>query len=707
MPMFLSSRRLALSVFAATFPALPAFADEAPPTPVQLDPVIVQASPFKADPDALVQPVQVLRGAELDRKRRGTLGETLEGELGVSTTDFGPGVGRPVIRGLGGARVLVLNDGLPSMDASSVSDDHALSIDPSQAEQVEIIKGPASLIYGSAAFAGVINVTDHRLAERVREGLHGEGELSYGDNGDAREGRAAVGYGRGINQFHADYAARRSGDLDIPGNSASDGSGTQGRIANSQTESQSGALAWSQVGESGLFAASLSRFTSQYGLPAEESAFIDMEQTRFDAKAVLEQPLPGLTRLRGRLGVNVYQHTEFEAPAEPGTKFTNQEQELRLEAEHVPLGAWRGVAGLQVNHRLFDARGEEALSPKTESRQVGLFVVEQRPFTFGVPGQLEVGARVELVDHAPVATKLDPRNDGAPSPDRDFLPVSLSAGALFNLDAATHLRLGLSRSERAPSPEELYAFGPHGATGVYERGNQDLDKEVAYSLEAGIDRHQGRWTWLANAYMDRIENFVYLAEAPADGRNADGSDSGTAPAPGQTVATVDGEGNFVAADEDSDESFVLADFRQSNVRFYGVEAETKYRFLADGPLRLTGRLFGDLVRGELIGAGDLPRITPPRYGIGLEAGQGAVSGGVNLTRVAAQKHYALDGPTASYTLLSADVNWKLPLAGGDTTLFLRGRNLLDEEGRRATSFLKDVSPVPGRSVYVGVSLRFG
>ena len=162
-----------------------------------------------------------------------------------------------------------------------------------------------------------------------------------------------------------------------------------------------------------------------------------------------------------------------------------------------------------------------------------------------------------------------------------------------------------------------------------------------------------------------------------------------------------------AAGGDSDDSFVLADFRQSDVRFYGVEAETRYRFLADGPLRLTGRLFGDPVRGELVDAGDLPRITPPRYGIGLEAGQGAISAGVNLTRVAAQKHFALDGPTAGYTLLSADLGWKLPQAGNETTLFLRGRNLLDEEGRRATSFLKDVSPVLGRSVYVGLSLRFG
>lgn len=699
-------RRLPLAFLAATFPLLPAYADGSEATPVTLKPVIVQASPFRGDPDALVQPVDVLRGAELDRKRRSTIGEVLEGELGVSTTDFGPGVGRPVIRGLGGSRVSVLSDGLSSMDVSSVSDDHAVAIDPSHAEQVEIIKGPATLIYGSAASAGVINVAGRRLAETVTPGWSSETEFSYGDNGNDFNGRTELGYGLGKNQFHLDYSKRDTQRFSIPGNSASDGSGTDGEIPNSQATSQSGALSYSRVGENALFAASLSQFDSQYGLPAEATAYIDLKQTRFDAKAVALAPLPGIAKLRGRFGLNVYTHTEFEAPGEPGTKFYNQEQELRLEAEHPQLGRFHGVVGVQLNHRLFDARGEEALTPRTESQNIGLFVVEQTPFTLGVPGQLELGGRIESTTHAPVKTKLDPRYNGAPAADRDALPISLSIGTLFNLDAETHLRLGVSRSERAPTPEELYSFGPHGATGVYERGNQDLKKEVAENFEINLDRHAGRWTWLTNVYYEQIRNFVYLAEAPADGRNADGSASGESPANGQTVATVDEEGTFVPANANADDSFVLADYQQADVRFYGAEAETRYRFMR-GPVKLTGRLFGDLVRGELKnGGGDLPRITPPRYGLGLEASHGRLSGSTTLTAVTAQKHYALDGPTASYTLLSADVAYRLPTGESDATLFLRGRNLLDEEARRSTSFLKDVNPLPGRSFYLGVNLRF-
>jgi len=704
MAVLFPSRRLPLTLFAAIFPLCPAFADD-PAAPVTLEPVVVQASPFRRDPDALVQPVQVLQGAELDRKRRATLGEVLEGELGIATTDFGPGVGRPIIRGLGGTRVQILSDGLPAMDASSVSDDHAVGVDPAHAEQVEIIKGPASLIFGSGASAGIINVIDGRLAETVTPGLAAEGELSYGDNGQDRSGRGTVGYGAGSQQFHADFAARDTSRFNIPGNAAIDGQGQQGSVPNSQFRSQSGALGYSRVGAGGLVAASLSQLSSTYGLPAEETAFIDLKQTRFDAKAVALQPLPDVVSLRARFGLNVYTHTEFEGPGEPGTKFYNQEQELRLEAVHRQFGAFHGVVGLQVNHRLFDARGDEALTPRTESRQIGLFIVEQRPFQWLVPGQIELGARLESTAHQPVKTKLDPRYGGAAPSDRDALPVSVSMGTLFNLDAATHLRLGLTRSERAPTPEELYAYGPHGATGVFERGNQSLSKEKATNVEVNIDRHAGRWTWLGNVYYEQIKDFVYLVEAPADGRNADGSDSGQTVAEGQAVSTVDAEGNFVRADSGADESFVLADYRQVDARFYGAEAETRYKLLT-GPVKLTGRVFGDLVRAAIEHGGDLPRITPPRYGLGLDGAKGPLSGSLTLTQVTAQRHFALDGPTASYTLLSADLAYRLPTGEGDTTLFLRGRNLLDEEARRATSFLKNINPLPGRSLYVGFNVRF-
>ncbi|MES2886333.1 MAG: TonB-dependent receptor [Pseudomonadota bacterium] len=696
-------RPLALSLAAAVLPPLPAQAQTDDP-PVVLEGVTVQASPFKGDPDALVQPVVVLKGAELERKRKATIGELLEGELGVSTSDFGPGVGRPVIRGQGGSRVLVLSNGISSLDVSSVSDDHAVSIDPGFAEQVEIIKGPATLIYGSAASAGVVNVIDSRLADKVTPGLHSASEISYGDNGKDFNGKTEFDYGVGKNQFHLDFGGRSTDRFEIPGNSASDGSGEEGRIPNSQGRTGNGALSYSRIGDQGSFSAALSTFNAKYGLVVEPTAYIDLKQTRLDLQGVLLAPSEGFKSVRARLGANVYTHTEFEDVGVPGTKFYNQEQELRVEAEHKPLGRWHGVIGVQAGQRRFEARGEEALAPKTDSMQLGLFAVEKTPLTFIVPGQFEVGARIEAARHEPFAGKIDPRL-GMPSKDNDFAPLSLSAGTLFELDDSHHLRLNLSRSERAPTPEELYAYGPHGATGVFERGNQHLKKEAATNFEISLDRHRGRWTWLGNVYYEEIKNFVYLAEAPADGNNADGSASGETPADGQTVSLVDGEGTFVRSDAGAEEAFTLADYRQGKARFYGAEAETRYKLLT-GPVKLSGRLFGDLVRGSLQDGGDLPRITPPRYGVGLDAAQGPLSGGVSLTQVAEQNHFALDGPTASYTLLSADAAYRLPLAGSEATVFLRGRNLLDEEARRATSFLKDVYPLAGRSFFVGFNVRF-
>ena len=693
-------RPLTLVLAASAFPAF-AQSDE---KPVVLDSVTVHASPFRGDPDALVQPVTVLNGAELERKRKSTIGELLEGELGVSTSDFGPGVGRPVIRGQGGSRVLVLTDGLSSLDVSSVSDDHAVSIDPGFAEQVEIIKGPATLIYGSAASAGVVNIVDSRLADKVTPGFASATEVSYGDNGRDFNGKTQLEYGLGKNQFHFDFGGRSTDRFDIPGNSASDGSGEQGSIPNSQAKTSNGAVSYSRVGDSGSVSAALSTFNSKYGLVVEPTAFIDLKQTRLDLQGVLLQPLPGFKSVRARFGANVYTHTEFEDVGVPGTKFYNTEQELRVEAEHNKIGYFNGVIGMQLGQRRFEARGEEALAPKSDSLQAGLFAVEKAPFTLIVPGQFEVGARVEAVSHQPASEKIDPRL-GVPSRDNDFVPISLSAGTLFELDDSHHLRFSASRSERAPTVEELYAYGPHGATEVFERGNENLKKEAATNFEISLDRHRGRWTWLGNVYYEQIKNYVYLAEAPADGRNADGSDSGETAADGQQVALVDGEGTFVRSDAGADEAFTLADYRQAKARFYGAEAETRYKFLT-GPMKLSGRLFGDLVRGSLQNGGDLPRITPPRYGVSLDASQGPVSGNVTLTQVTEQKHFALDGPTDGYTLLSADASYRLPVATADTTVFVRGRNMLDEEARRATSFLKDVYPLPGRSFFVGVNFKF-
>lgn len=682
-----------------TLPALAQSGATDPAAPVVLEAVTVEATPFKRNADELVQPVDVLQGAELDRKRKSTLGEVLEGELGVATSDFGPGVGRPIIRGQGGPRVLVLDNGLSTMDAASVSNDHAVTLDPQHATQVEIIKGPATLIYGSSASAGVVNVVDERLPEKVTPGLKGELGFSYGDNANERTTHADLDYGIGKTQLHADFATRDTGRFDIPGNSALDGSGRQGEIPNSQVKSRSGDVSLTRVGERGLLGGSVSFFETQYGIPAEETAFIDMEQVRFDVKGLLKNPLPGFEALRLRLGVNDYQHTEFEAPGEPGTRFKNDEQELRLEAQHTPFGDLHGVVGLQVTNRDFEAVGDEAFIPPVNTQQIGLFAVEEMQYGWG---RLEGGLRIENVQHEPKA--------GTGLSQRDETPISLSAGALFELSPDYHLRLSLSRSERAPSSEEFYAFGPHLATATFERGALGLGKETVNNVEIGLDKHRGRFTFSANAYYEDIQDYITLFNADC---NADAADRSRCTPDGEADrVTVDG--TFVPdpanppldADGNPEETVQLVDYRQSDARFTGVEAEAKYKLLT-GRTRLTGRVFGDLVRGELKDGGDLPRITPPRLGTGLELRRDETTVNLDYTRVQRQSEVAaLETETAGYNLLSADLSQGFDVGGSEATVFLRGRNLLDEEARRHTSFLKDVYPLPGRSVFVGLNLRF-
>lgn len=696
---------------AISFYSLISLAQDAANEPVQLDAVTVEASPFGRAADDLIQPTEVLHGRELDRKRKSNIGETLEGELGVSTTDFGPGVGRPVIRGQGGPRVLVLENGIGSMDVSNVSADHAVSIDPANAEQVEIVKGPATLIFGNGASAGIVNVVNKRLPTRYTEGFSGSGDLSYGSNGDEKQAAADLNFG--INGFvlHADSASRKTDDFDIPGFANPADPRNEGTLSNSAVDTRSGALSLSHIAKAGSLGAAVSSYKNTYGLPQEEGVFIDLKQTRFDAQGTLNNPFSFLESLRARIGVNDYTHTEFEDAATPGTVFDNQETEARFEARHQPLGGFKGVIGVQVIDREFSAVGDEAFLQPVQTRSAGLFVVEEHPFSWG---RVEAGVRVDRVEIEPAAL----RSDGAPNVDprsglllakREDTPLSLSLGSLVNLDPQHHLRLGLTHAQRAPVAEELFAFGPHLATTTFERGNSGFNKETANNFDLSVDRHGMRWTWKLNVYYNRINDYLYLQEADAN-LNADGSTGGDADGvPDGTPDTVSPEGAFIApANLSGDEELILVDYRQADAKFYGLEGETAYRFIEEGAWKLNGRLFSDLVRGELESGGDLPRITPARYGVGFDASIDAWSGELVLTRIARQSRISsLETPTAGFNLLSVDLGYTLRGAGDfSSRLYLRGRNLLDEDARRHTSFIKDAVPQPGRTVIVGVRVDF-
>jgi iron complex outermembrane recepter protein len=489
----------------------------APPVdeaPTVLDSIIVRSSPFGLSADELVRPIDVLSGEALERRRRGTIGDVLADRPGVSSASFGPGVGRPVIRGQGGPRVLVLDNGIGTMDASSISADHAVAVDPLGAYQIEVIKGPATLIYGGGASAGVVNVVDDRLPEHVTPGFRLRSDLSYGSNADERTGALRGRYGIGHWQFGGDYSRREAGEFSIPGYATrltedqiagheghdhaedhhhDDDVGRWNRLENSDLQTERYGFSGAWAGPQGMLGAAVSRFEAQYGIPghahehehgegdedehaghSHEGVRINLEQTRVDLRGLLNDPFEHFDRLETRVGVNDYQHAEVDGEGNVGTTFDVQELELRTELAHRPMAGWVGVGGVQLTHRDFEAVGLEAFVPPVVTRGLGLFLVEGRPFG---EHRLELGARVDRVSHSAddPGTGIDPTALRSTS----YLPTALSADVAFMLDEHLHLRFNLQRAQRAPAAEEVYAFGPHLATLAFERGDLDLKLETA------------------------------------------------------------------------------------------------------------------------------------------------------------------------------------------------------------------------------------
>lgn len=685
--MFVSNRRTAFAVaLLSLFPTSTLLAQDADPAEAQADPaeietIVVTADPFSRSTDQLTQPSEVLSGEELDRRRGASLGETLEHELGVSSTDFGRGAGRPVIRGQAGPRVLMLENGMASMDASDVSADHEVSIDPAHAEQVEILKGPATLFYGSSASAGVVNVVNGRLPAKLREGLKTRLSGGFGSNGDETTASGSLGYGFGSTQLHLDGAWLDADDYEIDGNAAVDGSGSEGRLRNSAVEKKSGSISAAQFWDRGSLAASYGRFETTYGLPVEETAFIDLEQDRFDLEGRLLGPVEGVESVRLRIAQGRYEHTEFEAPGVPGTLFRNDQNEGRLELVHRPFAGFSGVLGVQRRDREFQAIGDEAFVPSTDTRSLGLFLIERTPVSFG---NFELGLRTDRDTAQPQASGLRAR---------EFNPVAFSGGLLVELSERYHLKLYATRAQRSPVAEELYSFGPHLATASFERGDVAFDVETASNFEISVDRHGDALSWRVNLYAQHISDYIYQQEVD-EGLDADGS--GTLAADG-LADRVDEEGVFDPAG-----GLLLLDYRSADARFWGAEGELAYAWNAGGTA-LGARLFGDLARGRIDGGGELPRITPARLGAGLEAQRGPWTGSLDYTQVLKQDRIAsLETETEGYAMLAADLNYRWPLRGGTLALFLRGRNLLDEEARRHTSFIKDLAPLPGISMLAGL-----
>ena len=643
--------------------------------------VRVTATPLASDGLDPAQPASVLRGAELNRRQAATLGETLLLEPGVQSSGFGIGAGRPVIRGLDAARVRVTSDGLDTLDASTISPDHAVTADPLAARQIEVLRGPATLLYGGGAIGGLVNVVAGRIPQARLDGVHGEW-LASSDSA-TRGGQGALGLRGGARGWNwtANAFGRAASDYAIPGRAAvDDPQSARGRLPNSFARARGGSVGGSYVGERLTVGLAQSDSSSDYGIPGGSSR-IDLRQQRTEALVSAEQPLPGFEALRVRHVENRYRHDEVEATGEVGTAFRNRGRDSRIELRHLPVAGITGVVGVQLRDRTLSATGEEAYVPATRERMAGVFWVAQRALG---PARLEFGARHETA-------RLDPLAPGA-RPARRFGLVSASVGAVVPIGAAGHsVGAQLSTAQRAPAIEELYAQGPHGATRTFELGDARLRRERAVNLDLSLRRSTPTWQWRAGVFVNRFRDYVF-------GRLTDADGDGVRDRVDRTGAIV----NTAADPSAGDYQRVVYDHARATFR--GLEAELRWR--PEGtPWRL--RAFADTARGRLDDVGNVPRMAPMRAGGSVDYDRGAWSGFVSLLAVRRQDRLAtLETPTAGYRRLDAEVAYTLqPGENASLQLFVQGRNLLDDEIRLATSFIKDFAPQPGRSVLVGVRGR--
>jgi len=647
---------------------------------IDLPEIVIESNWFDGKrPDEFAQSIEVIRDEELQRKKSSSIGETVKDELGVNSTYFAPGASRPIIRGLGSNRVRVLENGTGALDASSLSEDHPVSIEPYFAEQVEIIRGPATLRYGPGAIGGVVNVINNRIPQTLATSpFEVKAALEHATVSDGTT--AAIELNGAHNSFawHLDGLTRDTDDYEIDGFANDDEPENRDELSNSDVETDNHGFGASYISDKGMIGFGYNRFDTNFGVPGAEEGDIriDLKQYRYDMLAELYNPFNRIEKISLRSTYNNYRHFEIEESGEVATAFDNEELESRLEFIHVIKDGWKNAFGVQYNDREFEAVGEEAFITPLEQERYGLFAVSH---FHNDQWDLEGGLRFDHDEFDPDVGE-----------DEDFSVFSVSLGAQRKLANDMQFNVFVARSERAPQETALYADGPHLATLTFETGSTDIDEETSYSIELGLEQNKSTHTWAVNAYYNRIDDFIYLASVDA---NNDG-----------IADRTDEEGMF-----ELDGELLAGMYDNADAEFYGIEAEYVKQLVSNGSYDLRGRIFGDYVRAEFkdSDAGDVPRIPTGRVGLGLEYYRGAWDGSIDLIYVDDSNNEAdLETDTDSYTMLNASVSKTFYSGSSEFKVFVRGENLLDEDARQHTSFTKDRVVLPGIGATLGVSLEF-
>lgn len=676
---------------ASSTPTEPAHAE-----PVTLEDFVVSASPFARAQDEIAPPTSVLAGQRLLLQRTATLGETLAGEPGISSTWFGPGASRPVIRGLGGDRVRILQGGVGTLDASVISPDHAVTLDPLLVDRIEIVRGPATLLYGGSAIGGVVNVIDALIPEELPgQSIAGRVETRFGSAAEERAAAGVLNGQTGAFAWRLEGFTRQTDDVRIPGfaetaalladhDAEAEGPAAHGILPNTAAKTAGAGAGLSYFTERGHLGVSYRGFDSLYGVPGHghgehdeeehhdheeetaeshggEGVRLDLRQRRWDLHGEMFDLTSLLHTTRIQLGVADYRHAELEGD-EIGTRFTNRAFEGRFEALHGRVGPFEGAVGVQVSRSDLAAAGNEAFVPPSVTDNRAFFIYEEAArehITW------QIGARAERQTVKPAAsTGLSAQSHTG---------VSLSGGMVWKPGSTWSLAVSLNRSERAPNAQELFADGPHAGTGSYEIGDPGLGLERAHGVDVSLRKRTGRITGVATVFANDFAGYIH---EQATGGEAHG--------------------------------LPIYAFVQRDARFRGAELELIAHLHEGAARQFDVRVVADTVRATNRDEGaPLPRITPARAGVAFDYRSNGLSLSLELRHGFSQRRLAPhETPTDSHTLINASVAWRFRLAALESELFLRGTNLNNTTARVHASFLKDVAPLPGRDLTLGLRMNF-
>ncbi|MFA6960578.1 MAG: TonB-dependent receptor [Opitutaceae bacterium] len=661
---------------------------------VLLDDVVVTGSPDPKTAFDLAQGTSLLSGDALRLREQGTLGQTLDGLPGVSSTSYGPGASRPLIRGLGGDRVRMLESGVGSLDASNVSPDHNVSVEPLFAERIEVLRGPATLLYGSSAVGGVVNVIDNRIPSVAPTApVSGRAEARFDTAANERTGILAVTTGNEHVAFQFNGLRTETDDVDIPGVADPSVPTPKGTLPQSSISTKSASVGGTYFWKAGFAGVAVSEYDTTYGIPGTEPIEIDMKQRRLDFRGEITQPFAVFKAAKARLGLADYTHSEVDTTTgTPNTTFNNSAYEGRLELIQQDVGDWSGTLGLQTSRSDFSAVGVEVVTPQSLTYNHALFALEEYQLNRSLT--LQFGARVEFqsiklgtVDPSlPLLPGNTSPTSGEKNSDHSF---SLSTGAVLYPAKDYSLGLSLTWSQRLPTAQERYSNGPHGGTGSYEVGSPGLDRETSIGLDLTLRKRAGFVTGSVGGFINQFQNFVFEQRVPG-------------------LYFQDATGTFQPGSPVLADDLPIYQFIAKDALFYGGEAEISFHLRDTDTDHLHLTFTSDYVHAQQTTDDEpLPRIPPFRAGVALRYEHGPWSFGTDVRHAFRQDRVSPgETETAGYTLVGADVTYRFAWNRIDWELFVRGTNLTNEDARLSTSFLKDVAPLAGRNATFGLRAAF-